>query len=221
MDKAELAKLSAGPTDILIDGALAGLKESDRNVRVMALRMLNQAALADKSDEKQIKRIASGILLGLKDEKRRVREIAIKSCGPVMQSSEVSQRLNEIIESPDEKRRNRGGAMMALFSGKSVPVDIVRELVKSPHLRPHLFTFLLGAALSPSAKELLEDFVREGDTAEARAARRALDGEQIVNLAWFREDERRKVKHTHDAWQGVWIWVKRSGKPTPDARPAV
>lgn len=213
MDKTGLENLSREPVQTRIEGAVAGLKEPDRNVRVMALRVLEKAARTKDLGDTQRGKIAEGILSGLSDDKRRVREIAIKSCGPVMQGPEIAQQLKTIILNPDEKRRNKGAALMALFSGSVVPVDVVRELARSPLLRPRLFVFLLGAPLSPSSALLLEDFAREGDAAEAKAAQRALAGERVVNLAWFSKEERKTVRQTHDAWQGVWIWKPRSGGP--------
>ena len=91
------------PTDIeIVDFAVEQMSCSDRNIRVLALRVLEQY---------RGNRALPGLLAGLRDDKRRVRAAAIQACPNYLEHEAVAERLEEIVRDTALKRKLRRRAL--------------------------------------------------------------------------------------------------------------
>lgn len=198
--------------DDMIAGAIEGMNDKDRNIRIVMLRIV-----AKEKTDAAIK----GILLGLNDEKRRVREIAVKISRFFLHQKEVVDKLKEIIEDTDEKRKIRNSAFSILTGDRiygehagELPKSIMvylKELSKLDEYKSKIFYELLHLDLLDDVKELLKDYVKNGTKKQAVMATKALCGYKVIHLGMITDPKEKEaiVKKENLAYGQVYYWVKR------------
>ena len=199
----------------VVDRALAGMAERDRNLRVLMLRVLQH----QRGD-----RAMGGVLAGLNDEARRVCAVAIQASGNYLAYSEIVARLEAIARDSSLKRklRRRALSMLAGHEGRRqgdispAAFDALSELMKNPE---YCFSIVFGLArldLRPRVKLLLERFACSPDESESLLARRALGGERVAHIDAYAGDEslRRRIAESCDIAHGrMYYWLPRAGLP--------
>lgn len=199
----------------VVDRALAGMEERDRNLRVLMLRVLQH----QRGDTAM-----RGVLAGLHDDARRVCAVAIQASGNTLAYPEIVARLAAIARDMSLKRklRRRALSMLAGDEGRQqgdvspVQFEALAELMKNPEYR---FSIVFGLArldLTPRVKTLLERFARSPVESESMLARRALGGERVAHIDAYAGDEslRRRIAESCDIAQGrMYYWLPRAGWP--------
>lgn len=201
--KADLQRLLEDPSPEGLPAAMRALDSSDRNLRVLALRVLRRIGG---------KGAVPGILRGLSDPKRRVRHVAARCSAAFGGHAEVAARLREIVEDETEKLKIRRDAVAALAQTpvEESEVGVLKELMQADKFRASVLLWLLQAELSEGVEELLREFVSGGSKQEAVMATRALCGYRIVNLGNIDTPRKRElVSDAEPAAGRVLYWVKR------------
>lgn len=199
----------------VVDRALAGMANRDRNLRVLMLRVLQH----QRGD-----RAMRGVLAGLHDDARRVCAVAIQASGNTLAYPEIVARLAAIARDATLKRklRRRALSMLAGDEGRQqgdltpAQFEALAELMKLPE---YSFSIVFGLArldLTPLVKMLLERFARSPVESESMLARRALSGERVAHLDDYAGDEslRRRIAESCDIAHGrMYYWLPRAGWP--------
>ena len=204
---------SGNPSErAMVETALAGMQDTDRNVRVAMLWTLGRHPVGAAAD---------GILAGLRDPERRVREVAIKCAQPFLAAGPVRAALVAIVRDDTEKRKLRELALDALcgqVGGHAYgplpgpAVTTLAHLLQDDAYRRAVIERLVRAELTPDIRALLEDVARDGAPAEVVLARRALGGEVVINLGSVDDEaQRATIAATHDpAYGRVYFWTARA-----------
>lgn len=201
--------------DEIVERALAGMAERDRNTRVLMLRVL-QHQWGDEA--------MRAVLAGLNDETRRVCAVAIQASGNFLAHPEIVARLEAIARDTALKRklRRRALSMLAGDEGRqrgdttAAVFDALTRLMEHSEYR---FSIVFGLArldLTPRVKTLLERFADSTDERERALARRALGGEQVIHIDACADDEslRRQIAERCDIAHGrMYYWLPRAGLP--------
>ena len=199
----------------LVVRALAGMKDRDRNVRVLMLRVLQH----QRGDAAM-----RAVLEGLNDEVRRVCAVAIQASGNYLAYPEIVARLQAIARDSMLKRklRRRALSMLAGDEGRQrgdltpAAFDALSELMNEPEYRFSIVFGLARLELTPRVKSLLERFARSPDDVERALAQRALGGERVIHIDAYSSDEslrRRIVKSCEIAHGRMYYWLPRAGLP--------
>ena len=209
---AEALRRVGAPTDQAIV-AVAGnqLSHPDRNIRVLALRVLAHQP-GDAA--------ARAVLAGLHDETRRVCASAIQACPNFLHNDSIVARLEDITRDENLKRKLRRRALSMLagnegrMRGDLTPpaAAALHRLMAEPACRFPIMFGLLRLELTPAVKSILEDFARSSHEAEHEMARRALAGERVVHIDHYASDEvqQRRIMASCDIAHGrVYYWLPR------------
>ena len=209
---AEALRQIGDPSDqAIVAFAVNLMSHSDRNLRVLALRVL-----AHQRGEAAMR----GVLAGLLDETRRICASAIQACPNFLDNEAIVARLEDIARDGDLKRklRRRALSMLAGNEGRlrgdlTPPVAAaLRRLMAKPDLRNPIAFGLVRLELTPAVKSILEEFGRSSDEAERDMARRALAGERVVHIDRYAGDEatQRRITASCDIAQGrMYYWLPR------------
>lgn len=157
--------------DEVAAAAIALLADPDRNLRVVALRVLAWYRRRD---------VVDALLAATHDPVRRVRRIAL-AIAPA-EDSAVAARLVEVAEDEDEYHRIRGDALVRVASHALRPetVEPLRRILERDGDRRRVLLVLAARGLDDVAREVLRDVVRTGTKEEAVVATRALCGQVLV-----------------------------------------
>ena len=208
---AALRQIGSPPDEAIAASAAALMSHPDRNLRVLALRVL-----AHQSGERALR----GVLAGLRDEKRRVLAVAIQACPNFLCHDEIVARLTAIVRDEGQKRklRRRALSMLAGDDGRlqsdlwpSVYAALQALMTKPAYRFPILFG-MARLALRPRTRALLEAFAASRDGAESRMARRALRGERIIHIDSYAADDamRQWITAACDIAHGrMFYWLPR------------
>ena len=202
----------------LVVRALAGMKDRDRNVRVLMLRVLQH----QRGDAAM-----RGVLAGLNDDARRVCAAAIQASGNYLAYPEIVTRLQAISRDSRLKRKLRRRALSVLAGDEgrqpgdltSAAFDALSELMSEPEYRFSIVFGLARLELTPRIKMLLERFARSPDEVESALAQRALGGERVIHIDAYSDDEslRRRIAESCDIAHGrMYYWLPRPGLPAED-----
>ena len=188
--------------DDVVTSAVGALASDDRNLRVVALRVLRWH-LVDPS-------AVDAVLRATRDPARRVRRIAIGLCAMLTDRADVTERLREVVDDPREIPKIGSAALGALVNTavRPLPEAVQRslvELLRADAHREHVLLRLLQQPLDDSARAILRDVVRTGTKGEAVAATRALCGQRIVNLAHVPPEQRRDVETSYEPVDLSWL----------------
>ena len=123
--QAVLERMGNPTSDELIELALEGLGDPDRNVRLQMLRLLGTQVRPEA---------APGILRALSDPARRVRKLALRLSVLYTGNSAVEARLLEMCFDEGEIRKIHSAAFLALSSGR-----FLSSLAKSPEAAKKYF----------------------------------------------------------------------------------
>ncbi len=201
----------------IVDAAVNAMSHSDRNVRVLALRVL---------ENQQGEEAMSGVLAGLRDEKRRVCAVAIQAASRYLAYEEVVARLEEIARDTGLKRklRRRALSMLAGDEGR-MPGDLTPAVNASLwRMMAELefrFAIVFGLSrldLGQRVEAILEEFARSPDEGERRMADRALRGERVVHIGNYEADERQQcwIMESCDLAHGrMYYWLPRADVALP------
>ena len=195
----------------LVDFAAAQMTNPDRNIRVLMLRLLSRQS-GDMA--------MHAVLRGLRDESRRVCAVAIQACPNFMHYEAIVAQLVAIARDRKRKRklRRRALSMLAGDEGRwrgDVTAAIEVALQSLMRESAYRFAVLFGLArLEPGERisKLLRQFAASSDSGEADMARRALDGEVVIHLDRYADDEaqRRRIVETGDLAHGrMYYWLPR------------
>ncbi len=200
------------PIDAVVAFAVDQMANPDRNVRVLALRVLahHRGPLA-----------ARGLLAGLGDEKRRVCAVAIQACGNYLDDVDIVASLEAIARDAKAKRKLRRRALSMLAGDEGRLQDDLSEPAASALRRlmseePFRFAIVFGLArldLAPRVNAILKDFVKSKDGREREMARRALAGERVIHIDGYAADEalQRRIMASCDRAHGrMYYWLPRA-----------
>lgn len=187
------------------------MSHSDRNVRVLALRVL----LHQRGE-----RAMRGVLAGLNDEKRRVCAVAIQAAANYLDHADIVGRLEEIARDAGLKRklRRRALSMLAGNDGRLggeltlAAAAALRRLMAESEFRFAILFGMVRLELTPRVKSILETFARSADEAERDMARRALGGERVIHIDGYAADEamQRRIMETCEIAHGrMFYWLPR------------
>lgn len=208
----EVLRQIGDPTDeAIIDFAVELMSCSDRNIRVLALRVLEHY----RGD-----RALQGLLAGLRDEKRRVCAAAIQACPNYLARETVAERLEEIVRDTALKRKLRRRALSMLAGNEGrLQGDLTRgsaaALRRLMAEREYRFAILCGLVrldAAPRIVSLVSDFAASADERERRMAGRALRGERVIHIDRYAGDEamHRRIMQTCDIAHGrMYYWLSR------------
>ena len=212
MTAAEALRQIGDPSDqAIVAFAVNQMSHSDRNLRVLALRVL-----AHQRGEAAMR----GVLAGLLDETRRVCASAIQACPNFMDNEAIVARLEDITRDGDLKRKLRRRALSMLagnegrLRGDLTPpaaAALLRLMANADWRYPIVFG-LLQLELGPAVKSILEDFARSSDETEREMARRALAGERVAHIDRYAGDEvkQRQIMASCDIAKGrMYYWLPR------------
>lgn len=199
----------------IVERALTGMADGDRNQRVLMLRVLQH----QRGDDAM-----RGVLTGLNDEVRRVCAVAIQASGNYLAYPEIVARLADIARDSTQKRklRRRALSMLAGDEGRQqgdltpAAFDALNSLMQYPEYR---FSIVFGLArldMAPRVQTLLESFARSDDEVDGELARRALGGERVFHIDAYADDEplrRRIVENGDIAYCRMYYWLPRTGLP--------
>ena len=206
--------------EAVVERALAGMAERDRNLRVLMLRILQH---------QQGDTAMRGVLAGLKDKSRRVCAVAIQASGNYLAYPEVAARLEAIARDSTLKRklRRRALSMLAGDEGRQrgdltpAAFDALTELMRHTEYR---FAIVFGLArldLAPRVQTLLERFARSQDRQERALAQRALSGERVIHIDAYTDEESQRlriVERCDIAFGRMYYWLPRAGLPEEGVR---
>ena len=212
VQQAALERMGNPSSDELIEVALEGLGDPDRNVRFQMLRLLGTQVRPEA---------APGILRALSDPARRVRKLALRLSVLYAGNSAVEARLLEICFDEGETRKIHSAAFLALSSGRflaslATSSEAARKYFEGiPELEKYRRSALnLLVSLDPLTdpmRDVLRYIVEAGDEDEVAMATRALSGFRVINLAGIPAPERKRVAQTCElAWGRVLYWVPRA-----------
>lgn len=158
--------------DDVVSSALPLLSDPDRNLRVVALRVLGW--YYDRPE------VAAAIVQASRDPGRRIRRIALHLLRA--DRPEGARRLLEMAQDPQEHHRIRTEALVKLArrGQNEETLSGLRSLLEQRTDRGRVLVALLTQAVDPAARELLEHIVEVGSKEEAVAATRALCGFRLV-----------------------------------------
>ena len=106
LQPAEAMRMLGNPTaEAVVDCALAGMADGDRNRRVLMLRVLQH---------QQGEAAMRAVMAGLNDEARRVCAVAIQASGNYLAYPEIVARLEAIARDSTLKRKLRRRALSML-----------------------------------------------------------------------------------------------------------
>lgn len=202
----------------VVERALEGMRDGDRNVRVLMLRLLQH-----QRGETAMR----AVLAGLNDEARRVCAVAIQASGNYLAYPEIVARLEAIATDATLKRKLRRRALSMLAGDEGcqqgdisrAAFETLTELMKSSEYRFSIVFGLARLELTPRVKTLLERFAGSRGGSESALAQRALGGERVVHIDAFADDEplRRRIAESCDIAHGrMYYWLPRAGLPTDD-----
>lgn len=206
-----LREIGDPPPRSIVEAAVKAMSHSNRNARVLALRVL-----AHQWGEEAMR----GVLAGLFDEKRRVCAVAIQASAHYLAHGEVVARLEAIARDAGlkEKLRRRALSMLAGDEGR-LPSDLtpavsaaLRRLMEAPEYRYPIVFGLVRLDLGQRVEGILEEFARSSDAAERRMAERALHGERVVHIGNYEADEglQRRIRERCDLAHGrMYYWAQR------------
>lgn len=212
----ELSALGADPSN-LVTAAVAGLDDADRNVRVRAVWALSVLPGTEAT---------AGVLRALRDSARRVREVALKAVRPHHAgSAEVVAAVRAIADDETETGRLRRNAFFVLASSvvrdelPDVAEETLRSFMDSARFRmPMLLRLCTSTNPSPTARAILQEFVRSGSKEEAVMATRALCGHRLMWVDGFLPAEvRQRVREQYDPAPDVYHGVPMCWVPGPEA----
>jgi hypothetical protein len=212
IQRAALERMGNPSSNELIELALEGLGDPDRNVRFQMLRLLGTQVRPEA---------APGILHALSDPARRVRKLALRLSVLYAGNPAIEARLVEICFDENETRKIHSAAFLALSSGRflaslATSSDAARKYFEGiPELEKYRRSALnLLVSLDPLTdpmRDVLRYIVEAGDEDEAAMATRALSGFRVINLAGIPAPERKRVAQTCElAWGRVLYWVPRA-----------
>jgi hypothetical protein len=204
-----LRQIGDPPDEAIIDFAHALMSHADRNLRVLALRVLEHY----RSD-----RALQGVLLGLRDEKRRVCAAAIQACPNYLGHVAVAERLEEIVRDTAVKRklRRRALSMLAGNDGRwqgDLTIAAAAALHRLLAEREHRFAILFGLVRLEAAPRIVSSisvFAASADENERRMARRALRGERVIHINRYAADiaMQQRIMQTCDIAHGrMYYWL--------------
>lgn len=202
-------------TEAVVERALAGMRDGDRNLRVLMLRVLQH----QPGDEAM-----RGVLAGLNDAQRRVCAVAIQASGNYLAYTEIVARLAAIVRDATLKRklRRRALSMLAGDEGRQpgdltpAAFDALTELMTSPEYRFGIVFGLARLDLRPRVKTLLEQFAHSQAERERALAQRALGGELIIHINAYADDEPQQLRimaRCDIAHGRMYYWLPRAGLP--------
>ena len=206
-----LREVGHPPEQAIVDAAVKAMSDSDRNVRVLSLRVLTHQRGEDAM---------RGVLAGLRDEKRRVCAVAIQASAHFLGYEEVVARLEAIARDAGMKGklRRRALSMLAGDEGR-LPGDLtpavsaaLRRLMGASEYRYPIVFGLVRLDLGQRVKAMLEDFAHSSDAAERRMAARALHGERVVHIGNYEADEGRQrwiMERCELAHGRMYYWLPR------------
>jgi len=195
----------------IVDAAVSAMSQSNRNARVLALRVLAH----QRGDEAM-----RGVLAGLRDEKRRVCAVAIQASAHFLAYEEIVARLEAIAQDTalKGKLRRRALSMLAGDEGRllgdltpAVSAALGRLMAESAYRFAIVFG-LVRLDLGQRVEAMLEDFARSSDEAERRMAERALGGERVIHIGNYEADEglQRWIMENCDRAHGrMYYWAAR------------
>jgi len=200
------------PSDeAIVDFAVQQMSHSDRNVRVLALRVL-----AHQRGEVAMR----GLLAGLNDETRRVSAVAIQACPRYLEYEDIVLRLEAIVRDSRLKRKLRRRALSMLsgneggLRGDLTPA-VSAALGRLMAEREYRFAIVFGLArldLRARVKLILEDFAASEEAPQRRMADRALRGERVIHIDGYAADEatQRRIMASCDIAHGrMYYWLPR------------
>ncbi len=216
---ADAMRMIGNPTaEKIVDRALAGMAEGDRNQRVLMLRVL-QHHPGDVA--------MRGVLAGLNDDARRVCAVAIQASGDFLAYPQIVARLAAIASDATVKRklRRRALSMLAGDEGRQqgdltpAAFEALTHLMTLPANRFSIVFGLARLELTPRVKTLLERFADSTDESESALAQRALCRERVAHIDAYADDEllRRRIAENCDIAHGrMYYWLPRTGLPAED-----
>lgn len=195
----------------IVDFAVEQMSHSDRNIRVLALRVLEHY----RGD-----RALPGLLAGLRDEKRRVCAAAIQACPNYLEHEAVAERLEEIVRDRAQTRklRRRALSMLAGDEGRLVgdltcaAATALRRLMAEQEYRFAIVFGLVRLDAAPRIVSLVSDFAASADESERRMAGRALRGERVIHIDRCAADEEMhlRIMQTCEIAHGrMYYWLQR------------
>ena len=209
-----LANIGNPSPDEIVDSALAHMADGDRNIRVLTLRVLRH----------QRGEIAMrGVLSGLRDESRRVQTVAIQACPNFLEFGELVGLLESMASDMSLKRKVRRRALSTLAGDEgrmtgeitaSVHSALTR-LMQNPDCRFAIVFGLARLELGERTKTLLQSFAASGSAAERNMATRALNGERIIHIDAYAQDEalHRRIMQNCDIAHGrMYYWLPRDSE---------
>jgi HEAT repeat protein len=207
-----LAALGDPADELIVASALSGLRDGDRNLRVLMLRVL-----AFHSGPQAM----SGILSGLGDEERRVREVALKSSANYLSYVQISERMAELATDKSEKTKIRHLALDSLAGlvggnpAVKLPANAARALAKLAEeraMRMPVLQRLVRLDMTNEVEAMLRSFSAGSDETEVQLATKALAGYRAVNLGQFQDEATRKeiARSCEPAFGRVIFWIPRT-----------
>ncbi|MCY3832394.1 MAG: hypothetical protein OXG85_05220 [Chloroflexi bacterium] len=211
--EAVLRRIGDPTEQAIVASAVERMPHSDRNVRVLALRVLAYQRGA---------RAMRGVLAGLNDEKRRVCAVAIQACPNYLAHEEIVARLEAIAREAGLKRKLRRRALSMLagdegrLCGDLTPAvaAALERLMTEPEYRFALLFGLVRLDLHPRVEMILESFATSAETGERQMARRAQAGERVIHIDGYSADEtlQRWIMENCDRAHGrMYYWLPRAG----------
>lgn len=206
-----LRQLGDPADEAIIDFAVEQMSCSDRNIRVLALRVL-EYYYGDRA--------LQGLLAGLRDEKRRVCAAAIQACPNYLEHEVVAKRLAEIVRDATLKRKLRRRALSMLAGNEGrlrgdltrAAAAALRWLMAEQEYRFAILFGLVRLGAAPRVISLIEAFSASANEMERRMAGRALGGERVIHIDRYTADEkmRQRIMHSCDIAHGrMYYWLPR------------
>ena len=201
----------------LAAAAVSSLDDRDRNVRVRAVWALSVLSAPEAT---------AGVLRALGDPARRVREVALKAVRPHHAGSlEVVAAVRAIADDERETSRLRRNAFFVLASTAvreelpEIAEETLRSFMDSDRYRmPVLLRLCTSTSPSPTARAILQEFVRSGSKEEAVMATRALCGHRLMRVdGWLPPEVRQRVREQYDPAPDVYHGVPLCWVPRPEA----
>ena len=206
-----MRELGDPAAEAIVCSAVEQMSHSDRNIRVLALRVLEHY----RGD-----RALQGLLAGLHDEKRRVCAAAIQACPNYLEHKAVAERLEEIVRDTGVKRklRRRALSMLAGNEGRlqgdltGAASAALRRLMAEQEYRFAILFSLVRLDDAPKIESLLKEFAASADVMGRQMAGRALRGERVIHIDRYAADEgmRQRIMQTCDIAHGrMYYWLPR------------
>ena len=197
--------------EAIVDAAVKAMSHADRNIRVLALRVL-----AHQRGEAAMR----GLLAGLHDEKRRVCAVAIQASAHYLEYEEVAARLEAMARDAGLKGKLRRRALSVLAGdegrarGDLTPAvsEVLNRLMEESEYRFAIVFGLVRLGSGRRVKALLEEFARSSDDGERRMAERALGGERVIHIGNYEADEDRQrwiMENCELAHGRMYYWARR------------